>query len=231
VALAADDVWAVGSASTGTPPFESTTLVEHWDGTAWHLVRSPNVAGADGSALFAIARVPGTNTLWAVGTWQGQDEQRHPLALQRFAGRWRIQPTADTGGGEDELFAISALRRGNLWAVGTAGTDALAEHFRGHGWSLTAPAGPHDEDTLVSVAPVSATDIWAAGNFFGTGTSGDPGGPLLWHWSGSAWSLLTWVFRTPAQEFTGIALTPAGSGWLVGQDQHGGPIAFRACGV
>ena len=39
VALAADDAWAVGSYGQGAP---SRTLIEHWDGTAWSVVPSPN---------------------------------------------------------------------------------------------------------------------------------------------------------------------------------------------
>src|SRR5690348_5630714 len=36
--ISATDVWAVGYSSTGT-------LIEHWDGTSWSIVSSPNPNG------------------------------------------------------------------------------------------------------------------------------------------------------------------------------------------
>ena len=49
MALAPDNVWAVGfsTASTKPPPGEyevpTKTLIEHYDGTGWSVVTSPNV--------------------------------------------------------------------------------------------------------------------------------------------------------------------------------------------
>jgi hypothetical protein len=62
-ASSANSAWAVGSYSLeGQSPFY--TLTEHWDGTSWSIVKSPN----RGSSFFnGIAAVPGTNEVWAVG--------------------------------------------------------------------------------------------------------------------------------------------------------------------
>ena len=68
VALSAKDVWAVGYESPGEIPI--VTLVEHWDGTSWSLVSSPNPDNAD--TFYAVTRVPGTHRLWAVGGSNGQ---------------------------------------------------------------------------------------------------------------------------------------------------------------
>lgn len=57
-AHSATDVWAVGYAS-------GTTLIEHWNGTRWSLVSSPNPAGYD--RLSGVAVVPGSTQVWAEG--------------------------------------------------------------------------------------------------------------------------------------------------------------------
>src|SRR5436190_9573578 len=68
-AVAPDDVWAVGGRDelSRDHPHDHT-LIEHWDGTRWSIVKSPNASGA--SRLDAIAAV-GPDDIWAVG--QGGD--------------------------------------------------------------------------------------------------------------------------------------------------------------
>jgi hypothetical protein len=68
VALAPDDVWAVGYVgSSGRPD----TLVEHWDGASWARVPSPS-PGAYG-ALYGVAAVS-ADDVWAVGYYREGDE-------------------------------------------------------------------------------------------------------------------------------------------------------------
>jgi len=67
-ALSDTEVWAVGN----WVPTEGGILdpvIEHWDGLAWHYLpfRQDNTSG-----LSAVARIPGTNTLWAVGSDNGR---------------------------------------------------------------------------------------------------------------------------------------------------------------
>ena len=50
------------------------TLIEHWNGTAWSIIASPNV-GMGNDILWAVARVPGTHTTWAVGSHSGPTYQ------------------------------------------------------------------------------------------------------------------------------------------------------------
>src|SRR5205823_13678772 len=59
-AISPNDVWAVGYYSNGT-----ITLVEHWDGTQWSIVPSPNPGDSD-NYLGAVATVS-SNDVWAVG--------------------------------------------------------------------------------------------------------------------------------------------------------------------
>ena len=62
----ASDIWAVGYyyPTRGTRVFE--TLTEHWNGSAWTLVRSPNQGTGD-NYLRSVAML-GTGAAWAVGS-------------------------------------------------------------------------------------------------------------------------------------------------------------------
>src|SRR5690349_24760771 len=60
-AVSTDDLWAVGFYNNAS---SAQTLIEHWDGSAWSVVRSPNV-GSDNylEEVDALA----ANDVWAVG--------------------------------------------------------------------------------------------------------------------------------------------------------------------
>jgi hypothetical protein len=68
------DVWAVGD--QGVTDSSSSTLIEHWNGTAWSIVPSPS-PGSD-SDLTGVTTSNAANDVWAVGyydptgTAQGQ---------------------------------------------------------------------------------------------------------------------------------------------------------------
>ena len=57
----ATDAWAVGRSNNGTT---GTSVILHWNGTAWALVPSPNPGPETG--LFAVAASSASNA-WAVG--------------------------------------------------------------------------------------------------------------------------------------------------------------------
>jgi hypothetical protein len=67
VALAPDDVWAVGSYGSNCTDFCQFTLAMHWDGISWSIVSSGNVPTGN-NFLEAVDAAP-SNDLWAVGRY------------------------------------------------------------------------------------------------------------------------------------------------------------------
>ncbi len=63
-ALGSRNVWAVGNSLDSNAVIFSN-LVEHWDGTSWQIVPSPNVNRRD-NALFSLSAVS-PHDIWAVG--------------------------------------------------------------------------------------------------------------------------------------------------------------------
>jgi len=68
-ALAENDVWAVG-VSYNTERTLGLTLIEHWNGSRWSVVPSPNPSSSV-NKLNAVAAVS-PNDVWAVGTLPSQ---------------------------------------------------------------------------------------------------------------------------------------------------------------
>ena len=65
--VSANDVWAVGDLLGSTGEFQ--TLVEHWDGSAWSVVASPN-QGTSSNYLYGVTAISASN-VWAVGSYNG----------------------------------------------------------------------------------------------------------------------------------------------------------------
>lgn len=122
-ARTATDVWAVGQRQR-TPDSFRKTLIEHWNGTRWKVVRSPNV-GKTSNILLGVA-VISARRAWAVG--QDSDSDGKTLAERWNGTRWRVARTPSPGSGDDGLSGIAEIpHRGGFWAVGNAGNSTLIE--------------------------------------------------------------------------------------------------------
>lgn len=132
VALSPTNVWAVGAVTDTNS--NSTTLIEHFDGTSWTIVPSPSPAIHSGfpanDQLTAVTAVS-SNDVYAVGfeqtTLLDDNFSSTPLALHWDGSTWSIVPTPSPGtspGGlvDDLLFGATSLPNGNVWFVGV-GSD------------------------------------------------------------------------------------------------------------
>src|SRR5712692_10063888 len=64
-AISKNNVWAVGYDINSNDNYNHQTLTEHWDGSSWSVVSSPNPGTVN--VLSGVAQVPGTNQVWALG--------------------------------------------------------------------------------------------------------------------------------------------------------------------
>jgi hypothetical protein len=78
VAVSANSIWAVGSVNTSSGG--QATLTEHWDGTSWKIINSPNPGNFSNGLFGATALSDGT--VAAVGFQQDQGLDKIPLILQ-----------------------------------------------------------------------------------------------------------------------------------------------------
>jgi hypothetical protein len=117
-ALSPTNVWAVGTVPGGTTGgYHRRPLViaaiEHWDGTRWSIVASPNPAPGANSNLQGIAAIS-ANDIWAVGSIGAAK-----TLTEHWDGiSWSIIPSPSPAANQNELFAVTALRDGTVAAVG-----------------------------------------------------------------------------------------------------------------
>jgi hypothetical protein len=110
--IADNDVWAVGDIS-GSVANAETTLAQHFDGTNWSVISSPNPTSRGNSFLEGIATAA-TNDVWAVGGGTGVG----PVTEHWDGQSWEIVPTPSA---VRSLNGVAA-RSGTVVAVGV-GTD------------------------------------------------------------------------------------------------------------
>jgi hypothetical protein len=209
-ALAADDVWAVGSyfMSSGT----THTLVMHWNGTVWSVVPSPD-SGSGGSSLYGVAAAA-PNDIWAVGAGgEGTDPglQSQPLIEHWNGTAWSLIPSPALPTGRGYLKDVAVVNAGDVWAVGSvwtgSHTEALTEHWNGTAWSLIPSPPPHSGDNfLTGVGATAEGDVWAVG-------ATNPFETLTLHWDGTVW---TTIPALGPGELASIKWVPSSGLWTIG---------------
>src|SRR6266542_2226661 len=119
VAAATDnDLWAVGWAFNQSL-FAYRTLTEHWNGTRWSLVRSPNAT--NGYNLLNGVAVVAANDVWAVG--QAANGSIYSTLVEHWNGvAWSIVSSPRVN--DDILFGVEAIASNDVWAVGRSQQEA-----------------------------------------------------------------------------------------------------------
>jgi hypothetical protein len=87
--------------------------IEHWDGTSWSIVASPNPAPGANSNVQGIAAIS-ANDIWAVGSIGAAKT----LTEHWDGTSWSIIPSPSPAANQNELFAVTALGDGTVVAVG-----------------------------------------------------------------------------------------------------------------
>jgi hypothetical protein len=168
-AVSPTDIWAVGSYSLGGIALTGLTLTMHYDGTAWTVVRSPNIPGGttfnpERTVLNAVAAA-GHSDVWAVGnifTTDGTNAAAKAEVMHWDGVAWRFVADAAT---TNLLSAVTAASATDVWAVGVNGT----EHWNGTAWTAVAiPSGLATSALLSGASAVPGTgEAWAVGNNVG----------------------------------------------------------------
>ncbi|HET7244403.1 MAG TPA: hypothetical protein VFJ07_06155 [Streptosporangiaceae bacterium] len=214
------DAWAVGS-DTGSSGL-SQTLTEHWDGSAWTVVPSPDVAGLN-NQLDGVRAVSAAD-VWAVGVSFVDGGEERTLILHWDGHTWQqvISPSPGTAAWLNAVGAVSAT---DAWAVGFLNNGAAGQplilHWNGQKWAQVTSPHPGTGGTLSGVAATSASNAWAVGVYFnGTADQG-----FMLHWNGQMWArqAIPNPGGTAQNGFlNGVAANGAsGKAWAVGFDETG----------
>jgi hypothetical protein len=214
------DIWAVGDFlpdAAKTNQDATLTFAEHYNGSKWTVVRTPNT-GPNFNSFYGVAASQGK--AWAVGERLNRRYQDRALVEVWNGQKWTIANIPQPGSVRDMLFAATALSPSDVWVVGDQeGADGvfqtLAEHWNGATWTVVptpdpGPSGNH----LYGVDAVSPDNVWAAGQQLGE----FPDNGLVEHWDGHSWSVVPMPAATTASVMLdGIAATADGQVWVAGE--------------
>jgi hypothetical protein len=216
-AVSAGDIWAVGNYFNAS--FYSQTLIEHWDGTSWAVVASPN-PGTANNWLFGVTALSATNA-WAVG-WYANTNIQQPLILHWDGSAW-TDASPSLARPRVVLQAITAIAQNDIWAVGVSCDSPMcnrhitaAVHYDGSAWTVPDSPNPGTYDnSFAGVAAVSSNDVWAVGEAC-TGNGCVTTQSLIEHWDGTMWSLVP--SPNPAMAVNSLLGVDAraGDAWAVG---------------
>jgi hypothetical protein len=211
-AISSANVWAVGEYFVGV---NTETLVEHWNGTTWKIVSSPNLGTGD--QLESVYAVSSTN-VWAAGSYYNGTAGR--TLIEHWNGKsWKVVPSPNIGAGSNELTSVRGTSGKDIWAAGDAVTSypvtrTVLLHWNGKRWAVThSPSQPKVLNLLGAVRPQSRTDAWAVGQY----VHGSPLRTLILHWSKGHWRIVPSPNGgTSTNELAGVLPTSAASAWAAG---------------
>lgn len=225
-ATSSANAWAAGSSGTSA---SVQTLIEHWDGTAWCTVASPDPGGSSqANRLQGVAAVS-PSSAWAAGFY-GTPTRSRTLIVHWDGTAWVKQASPNPAGfsAGSQLSAVAATSSTDAWVVGASmhgftSSRTLIAHWDGATWAqMPSPnpggTGSASQNVLLSVTATSSANAWATG-FYSTGTGAHS---LVLHWNGTAWKRQASVNQG---ELVSVAASSPASAWAAGF--LGGTPAFK----
>ncbi len=226
-AVSTSDVWAVGQ-EFGPNSQIYQPIIEHWDGTKWSNVASPN-PGAGAGGLTGIAVISASD-IWAVGSYvlAGPPYGSQALIVHWNGSQWNLVPSPTNVTGT-ALNSVIALSTNNVWAVGLHDSQdfknsySLVEHWDGSRWSVVPSPNPSSSHykinsiILQGIAASSATDIWAVGNYANYNSKKPFSFALIEHWNGTKWSIVPGApTKALYTSLSDVAVLSSNNIWAVG---------------
>ncbi|HEX8918603.1 MAG TPA: hypothetical protein VF898_08875 [Chloroflexota bacterium] len=134
---------------------------------------------------------------------------------------WSVVTSANAGTGTNELNDVAVISASDAWAVGAYEVTpngfqrTLAEHWNGIAWSVVPSQSPSTSDnSLHAVAAVSASDVWAVGDFDDPATAQYQA--LIEHWNGTVWAVVPGPHFPHGSGLFGVSAVTNDDIWAVG---------------
>ena len=155
------------------------TLIEHWNGTSWAIITSPNVSAQNNSPQ--RRNVHFANTVLAVGTYAKPtvNGSFYQTLIEQWDGTsWSIVPSPNVNTNTtvtNQLSSVTCTSATDCFAVGSYSTgiyypgsfyQKLIEHWDGTLWSIipSPNVSATQDNYLRDVTCISATQCFAVGS-------------------------------------------------------------------
>ena len=222
--LSPTNCYAVGDAVKFTNT--TATLIEHWNGTSWSVIASPNLPNNDQSFLNGIA-CPSTTTCFAVGDGSSTTSTANLTLIERWNGvHWSVVPSPSPPLPEFDSVACSTPTA--CFAIGSHYLNSnstellsLIERWNGTNWAVVPSPNPSTQGVfaLRVACPTSLTCYGVGYYLTGPGLAQT----LIAHWNGSSWSIVSSPNPTGSSfsDLLGVACSTATSCFAVGDSDYG----------
>lgn len=218
------DCWTVGNyESSGV---SDGTLVEHWNGSSWSIMPSPNgPASVHASTLISVTCLSLTNC-WSSGLYYSSRNQVQTLTETWNGSVWSVVSSANTS--EDErnsAYSIACTASSKCWMVGDFSPQStlaqtLIERWNGDSWTIARSAN-NDIQFVNGVTCVSTSDCWTVAAYL----NNEDGyyKPIIHHWDGTQWSISHETQLAGNNRFLyAITCASASNCWAVGANDDSG---------
>jgi hypothetical protein len=216
----ASDCWAVGYYRNGSGGSGvAQTLIQHWNGTSWSIVPSPNTSPTQGNYLTGATCASAANC-WAVGYYYSASGDGGPAQtlVEHWNGTaWSITPANNTSSSQNNyFFGVACASASQCWAVGYffngTSTQGLIERWDGTSWAIAT--SPSAANYILDVTCISTSQCWAVGSVFPSGYAQT----LTERWDGTSWAVVPSPSSDPGQDnyLYGVTCTSPSDCWAVG---------------
>ncbi len=223
-ALSPTAAWAVGGSSGENGIYGSlNSVIEQWDGSAWHMVATPSPGG-----LYGVAAVSPSD-VWAVGRQfvvpQPNAYTTKELILHWNGTQWSAIPSPNSSSTSNGLNSVAAISANDVWAVGSSGISSraspLVEHWDGVAWRVVAtPAVDATDSPLFAVTRIPGTNqLWAVGYTQNEGAPPAVAQVLIERWEGTTWQIVhgpTLPSGSLGGNLIGVVALSTTDAWAVG---------------
>jgi plastocyanin len=222
VALAPNDVWAVGYFTPSGPVAIFRTFIIHWDGTAWSVFDSPN-PGAGNNVLNGISGIGGN--LWAVGNYQqAASDPSQNLVLRYTGSSWIQDAVLNPGSQANSLDEVAVTSDAEVWAVGWQSSSGaiqegvvLRRDMSAGTWTLLQSPTSGVHSPLHDVAVIAPGQVWAVGEY-ATGS-----GAITWRCT----TVSCTDIASPGEVLYGVTTAGKALAWAVGRDDNNLGLIIR----
>ncbi len=117
--VSASDIWSVGNYNAGPYTMSLRTLAEHWNGSSWSIVSTPNAATGSGDydSLQGVATVS-TSNVWAVGYSGNVNAAADQTLIEHWNGSAWSTVSSPNPYETQDLYGVAAVSESSIWAVG-----------------------------------------------------------------------------------------------------------------
>ena len=221
-ALSPSDVWVVGDQEGRDHLFE--TLAEHWDGTNWEVVPTPD-PGSTGNHLYAVDAIS-SDDVWAAGQQLGGHAPDNGLVEHWDGHSWSVVPFPAAGSASVLLDAITVTADGQVYVAGEADSPAsggrpLIESYSHGAWQTASlPASAGSKWTNLYGLTVADGTVWAVGTYVDPAT--DNNNDLILRGTDGIWTVDAGPNPGSGSHILGGITTIGGQLWAAGTYDNGG---------